>query len=452
MPSCSDEAEILQQLDNFQRQTATIRKALGGGGSSSGGGGLCLAVDTSSGSDWGLPEGTPLRQRPTGLRGGGYTPAVALFDGLPPSPAALAGSRVHAAGGGGYDRHVEHAGHCEHSSRQPAPQQPAGPPAAGQASSRLATSAAVAAERPRSPIGPATRHTKKSAAAAEKASAGAPPTGAAGALHRLKSSRLAAAAALEQQQQQEEAQRLAVQQQQQQLAEQQRIAEAQQRQQEAEEAARTPPPPQLPPDSNAALVAEVRELRSRLLASLQKHAPELAAAAEGAARTSSSSSSFMSRPGVSGVAAAGASPHFLGRWQEEEATSSAPASSWRLAAVPPTATAAVSGSGRSNYRLSDQSGSGLGWPDSLPGAVSAGSSKPRLVADVSSISGIGGGGGRQRWTDYEGSAGGLTPGSLSGGGGASLARLGSLPGVQSDSSLDAFEAHTEALRQQLARL
>ena len=106
-PACSDEAEILQQLDNFQRQTATIRKALGGGGGSSGGGGLSLAVNASSGSDWGVPEGTPLWQRPTGLRGGGHTPAVTLFDGLPPSPAALAGSRMHAAAGGGYNRHVE---------------------------------------------------------------------------------------------------------------------------------------------------------------------------------------------------------------------------------------------------------------------------------------------------------------------------------------------------------
>ena len=418
--ACSDEAEILGQLDNFQRQTDTIRRALGGTGGSSGSprdGGpsprrlaSSLAAHTS---DWGvLQEGTPMRQHPTGLRGGGYTPhpgggggggGLDLFDGLPPSPAMLSGTHSHA------NRHVHHAGH-HGPSGQPQPTQPAVATADSRRSPAAAAVAAPEQQLPRSPIGTDVRHTKKSAAAAERAA-----TSASVALQRLKSRRPSSASAPspaadatgQQQGQQgaavappEHAERT------------QASPPVQQQQQQSgptpSPAAATPAAPPLPADSNAALMAEVRSLRGRLLQSLQKHAPELAAAATPPA-----------------------SPAWQQRQQLGPDWDISPSSSWRLAAAP-AATAPTPASGRGSvWRLTDQS-SGVGWP-AAGGAAS---------------------GAKYRLTDDDGLMGGLSS-SLSGlGSGGSLAQLSSASGGGGGGSfsLEAFEAQTEALRRQLSGL
>ncbi|KAL4437071.1 hypothetical protein ABPG75_004210 [Micractinium tetrahymenae] len=515
----SDEEEVLRQLDNFQRQTETIRRQLGGGSGDAPAGlthlappGSSLAAHTSNGSDWEtLLEGTPARQQPTGLRGGGYTPhggvaarSMALFDVLPPSPAALAASRQLGA-----NRHVHHAGHHLHPSSQQPQAQPAQPSEAQQhqhqhqhqqilqqpaasSTNRLAASAAAAMQqRPRSPIGPDIRHTKKSAAAAERASAAALPSpGAAAALQRLKSKRQAGIGAplspgFQEQQHRD------LQQQQRQAAGSSPFREEQQWQQDAGVQAQslqhdegvqvrqaaeagvqapTPPaPPQLPPDSNAALVAEVRQLRSKLFASLQKHAPELASAGAD----------------VSSSLTALATPR---KWQAEagRVQLEQPAdSSWRLAAGPSIAAAveaavqppasaplSVMSASHSSRRLTEPSW-GSGWldatdaagaaavPEAAAGAAAAGvgsSSKFRLTDDLS-LGSLGGAraAGRHRLTDLSAA----TPSSLLGGG-SSLARLGSLEpssaslgileNVESGFDLGAFEAQTEALRARLAGL
>lgn len=478
VPGCSDEAEILEQLGNFQRQTESIRLALGGEDGPSHLPSSSVAANTSA-SEWGLPVGTPARQQATGLRGGGYTPralgggraggqqqqpSLALFDGLPPSPAALAASRWHS------NRHVEHAGHYEHSSqplqqeqaKQAARTQPAGA-AAGTLTGTTAEQRQQ--QRPRSPIGPDIRHTKKSAAAAAERAC----TSASASLQRLKASRPWAAAAdtpssaparqpfvAAEQRQQERGQAAAA-------AQQQRPhgpseaqppplderREAQQEAQQQQHADSTADPqdnvalqqpvwlaPPLPPDSNAALVAEVRQLRSKLLASLQKHAPELAG---GGGTPGISSSRF----GGSGSLSAAATK-LQQRWQEE---GDSEADAWRLPAVP----AASPPASASHSRV------GLDRPLSSPWAA-----PPATVACSSS---------KYRLTDF-GSSGRLsisggdlspalplrsgvgTPASL-GSGLGSLAQPTSLDvggslAPAGGFSLESFEQQTEALRRQLA--
>ena len=484
---CSDEAEILQQLDTFQRQTDTIRRALGGG---SGAG-----IDAESGleprqlasslaaaaSEWGGPEGTPLRQHPAGLRGAGYTPGPGmrggtdLFEGLPPSPAALAArswaqqqqqQQQHA------NRHVQHAGHHCHDGPQ---QQAVQPPAAAQGSVAAAPPGhqrqqqQQLEQRPRSPIGPDVRHTKKSAAAAA--------AGTSSALQRLKSRRPASAGAQaaeappppaalpspQYSQLQAPSESLPLlpaqrQQQEQQQQQQQQAASPWQEpaldvpvQQAPAEVAPEPPAPQLPPDSNAALVAEVRQLRAKLLQSLQKHAPELEAAGVSSLLAPTSLTAARSSAGASKLLASV-------RQQAEPEAAGSPGSNWRLAAgvgdASPPATTACSGG---MFRLTDQSSfGGEAWP---PATGIASSSKFRLTDD----SGIGAelGGGRQRLSDLSGSFGGAggfagmgsslggTPASVLCSGGANLA---SLDVGSSGFSLEAFEAQTEALRRQLAGL
>ena len=489
---CSDEAEIQQQLDAFQQQTETIRRALGGG---SGAG-----VDAGSGleprqlasslaaaaSKWGGPEGTPLRQHPSGLRGAGYTPGPGmrggtdLFEGLPPSPAALAArtwaqqqqqqQQQHA------NRHVQHAGH--HCHDRPQQQQAVQPPAAAQGSVAAAPPGQQRQQqhqqqhqleqRPRSPIGPDVRHTKKSAAAAA--------AGTSSALQRLKSRRPASAGAQaaeappppaalpssqhSQLQAPSESLPLLPAQRQQQEQQQQAASPWQEPALDAPvqlapaEVAPEPPAPQLPPGSNAALVAEVRQLRTKLLQSLQKHAPELEAAGVSSLLAPTSLTGARSSAGASKLLAS------VRQLAEPEAAGS-PGSSWRLAAgvgdASPPATTARSGG---MFRLTDQSSlGGEAWP---PATGIASSSKFRLTDD----SGIGAelGGGRQRLSDLGGSFGGAggfagmdsslggTPASVLCSGGANLARLGSLDVGSSGFSLDAFEAQTEALRRQLAGL
>ena len=155
---------MLGQLGRFQQQTETIRQRLAGGGDGDGRPGVPppspIAFFLSQprgravegrGSALLLEGATPLRQHPTGLRGSGHTPGLLarppsqLFDGLPPSPAALASASAwHASVG--------------QPQQQPQPQlQPQAPPPAG------------ASKQPRSPIGPDVRHTKKSLAAAAAA-------------------------------------------------------------------------------------------------------------------------------------------------------------------------------------------------------------------------------------------------------------------------------------------
>ena len=473
---CSDESEILQQLDNFQRGTEKIRRQLGGGGGGGSDGGYAsssLAAHTSRGSHWeGAMERTPLRQHPMGLlHGSGYTPgrSLDLFDGLPPSPAVLAANR--AAG----NRHVQHAGHhLWHSSsgHGDPPQQTAQPPAPQQATSSstggrpgVSPAAAPAQEqRPRSPIGLEVRHTKKSAAAAERAGVAAqPPPGAAAALARLKSKRqlavgalspVAAAAAEEEEEQQQ-------QQQQHQWAtgthgRQLQHDEGVQVRQDASWLAKdvgvqAPTPPAatlLPPDSNAAVVAEVRELRSKLLASMQKHAPEgsdlpsMGMFGGGGAASSSSLGAVQSwrreQQQHSGVGA--------GDWRQQH--SGVGSDDWRLPAV---SAAAPPASVSHSSLLSDPPTSR--WAEPAVSSVAVGSSsKFRLTDD-----GLDGGlAGRRRLSDLP--SGGDTPASLLSGRGASLARLSSLdtgPSLSrghSSFDLGAFEAQTEALRLRLAGL
>lgn len=195
-------------------------------------------------------------------------------------------------------------------------------------------------------------------------------------------------------------------------------------------AAAPPAAPQLPPDSNAAMVAEVRQLRSKLLQSLQKHAPELEAAGvrlEGSSLTSASKWAQQER-------------------QPAEEPAGSPSSGWQLAALsgadvlPPGTTRRSGGL----FRLTEQSSlGGAAWP----AATGIGSSSKFQTDDSLDA-------GRQRLTDLGSSFGGAgdgmdPPGSVLGGGG-SLARLGSVDAGAF--SLDAFEAQTEALRRQLAGL
>lgn len=447
---CSDEVEILEQLDAFRRQTETIRRALAGSDGAVSWAGVSQAANDS---DWGLPEATPMQQHPTGLRGGGYTPhpsgngirggRLELFDGLPPSPAALAATRGHA------NRHVQHAGH--YSSLQQQPQQSAAqPPATDQASHRRGSPAvAVLVEQqqqqqPRSPVGPDVRHTKKSAAAAaERAS-----TASANALQRLKSRRPASAAAPAVSDAAPQSQAApsapsplpAVEQQPaavpspavEQL---QHYADAPSPSPAAQSA--VPLPPQLPPDSNAVLVAEVRELRSRLLASLQKHAPELEAAGVG----------LSSVTGEGPLATALKQQREQRRVQEQQQRDTSPSSSgWRLASVhaadPPPPTASCS----STFRLTDQSSLGA-WPAAVVGS----SSKFRLTTDdMSDIGGLGSGHQlASLGSSFGDIGGGATPGSM--------VRLDSLEGDSSSLarapfSMEAFEAQTEALARRLERM
>ncbi|PRW58703.1 centrosomal of 112 kDa-like isoform X1 isoform B [Chlorella sorokiniana] len=208
-------------------------------------------------------------------------------------------------------------------------------------------------------------------------------------------------------------------------------------------------------DADGALVAEVRQLRSKLLQSLQKHAPELEAAGVGSL--------------LGGARSSGGASKLLApaRQQAEHEAAGSPGSSWRLAAglgdaSPPATSARSCGM----FRLTDQSSlGGEAWP---PATAVASSSKFRLTDD----SGIGGefGGGRQRLSNFGGSFGGTsgfgglgsclggTPASaLAGPASGKLARLGSMDSLGSlggggGFSLEAFEAQTEALRRQLAGL
>lgn len=511
----SDEEEVLRQLDNFQRQTETIRWQLGGGDGGSGDApaalsrpappGSSVGACTSGGSDWNaLPESTPLRQQPTGLRGGGYTPhpgvaamSMALFDGLPPSPAALAAGRRE-----GTNRHVQHAGHHlqpsihpQHTQAEPQElkhtQQTVQRPATSSLSGTLASAAPSMQQQPRSPIGLEVRHTKKSAAAAERAIAAAQPSpGAAAALQRLKTKRQTALGAPllpGEQQQQQAVQQHAARDSSPFLAERHRQQDAGvqaqglqhdegvQVRQAAEvgvQAPTPPAPPQLPPDSNAALVAEVRQLRSKLLASLQKHAPELATA--GADVGSSISALATERQA-----------EWRRLLQEESADIS-----WRLAAAPSLASsieiavppASVPHSAKSASSSSSRLAEPF-WaadPDWLtispavpatsgktaactaaPGPVAAGiasSGKYRLTDDLS-VGSIGDAvaGGRLRLTDLSAA----TPSSLLGGGSSlagldslepSRANLGGLGELERTFDLGAFEAQTEALRARLTGL
>ncbi|KAL4424446.1 hypothetical protein ABPG77_006384 [Micractinium sp. CCAP 211/92] len=511
----SDEEEVLRQLDNFQRQTGTIRRQLGGGdsgwvdgpaGPPHPGTGSSLAAGVSSGSNWDArAEGTPVRQQPTGLRGGGYTPhagvasrSMALFDGLPPSPAALAASRQRLGADGRLQR-AEHPVQPSiqqqqqqqqqqrepleplHAQQQEQQQQTTQQPASSSVSRLAASAATQRQQQPRSPIGLQVRQTKKSAAAAERGSAAARPSpGAAAALQRLKSKRLGTPPLLgeqqQPQQQQEENGQAAT-------GSGGRLSELHERQRdvsvkaaglqhdegvqvpqaaEAGVQAPTPPaPPQLPPDSNAALVAEVRQLRSKLLASLQKHAPETAAAGVGVSSSVASLATAQKRQAGERLPLQEQSPDNSWRLAAETAPSLAAA----IEAAVPLASAPLSEMSTSRSRrltalssefLADSPPAGVTAAARNAGAAVGGSRKFRLTEDLSmgSVPGRG----MQPVTDLSY----ITPSSQLGGVGSSLFRLdslepssaslGSLGNLGSSFDLGAFEAQTEALRARLAGL
>ena len=287
------EDEMLGQLGHFQRQTDAIRQQLGQMAGGSGGGmgdSLSLSPATSLTEQLAglldLPEGTPLRQVPTGLRGGVASPLApatallpALFDGLPPSPlaappAAANTRRVNGvAAAAAYNRHIDHAGHhLEREEEPPAPPQP---------SSQRQQPAA----RPRSPIGPDVRHTLKSAAAAQRSgsSGSAQKQPGSAALLQLKQRRAtqtgasprelvipSPAGTLSQQ-----TTRLSAQQQPSEQPHAAREAAANSQQVGGDTAQQRPAasPFALPKDSNAALMADVRDLRDRLMSTVQQHEP-----------------------------------------------------------------------------------------------------------------------------------------------------------------------------------
>ena len=203
----------------------------------------------------------------------------------------------------------------------------------------------------------------------------------------------------------------------------------------------------------------MRELRERLLASLQKHAPELQAGGPSP-----------------GAGAGGAGPLATALKQRRERRQRAEAQqaqraerdaspSWRLPAVhasdaSPPATASGA------YRLTDEL-SGLGgsaWPAAAASPAVGSSSKFRLTTDDGS-GGLGAASEWRRLTDLGGSgfsglglgfdAGATSPGSLARLGsldaGGSLAQLAA--GAAGGSfSLGAFEAETHALARRLERL
>lgn len=398
---CSDGAEIREQLGLFQRQTESIRLAMGGGGgglrdggldsADSWGGGSMASSMAAAASDWAMPDATPLHQHPTGLGGSGRTPhpsrqqdgSGGLFDGLPPTPAATRGPT---------NRHVQCAGHMKHSQQQQQPH------ATVQASSRRAVQAS--SQQPRSPIGPDVRHTKKSAAAAaDKEAAAAAVTAAAAdkadALQRLKSRgrpgsgaspAVAAAAAAEPPMQRQ-------------------ASSEEQPHAQQESPPRRPPPPLPPPDSNAALVAEVREMRSRLLASLEQHAADAPPTSHKQQRS----------------------------WGGYDGWAASPSSSWRLPAGPvgEPALSPARTVGGSPFRLDEHSSLASGWAPATTTTAGSGS-KFRMTSDE------GGGGGI---------SGRHMAGSLFGDGG--FTDGGSLG---EPFSLAAFEAQTESLARQLAGL
>eukprot|EP00887_Chlorella_sp_A99_P005213 scaffold1.g5213.t1 len=323
MPAGQEE-EMLGQLDAFQRQTEAIRRQLGrrGDGDSLGGGGGSglgspLPLPTAGRGDGGvggaglsqllselldLPEGTPLHQLPTGLHGGGQAPRQrldSLFDGLPPSP--LAGAFAPP-----YSRRVEHAGHHLEQDQRAAQQQQQAEAVvqqqqeAARAPATTRGAQGVEGRQPRRPIGPEIRQTLKSEAAAHKARSSAQmqaSSAASTALLRLKhrqaqatQSGAASTAGPDSPQAATPASR-PPQQQQQQDAWPAPVPDGWERAGEEP----TPQPaaaagaagakrsavrlgprltPRLDPDSNTALAAGVRELKERLLGTLQAHGDE----------------------------------------------------------------------------------------------------------------------------------------------------------------------------------
>jgi hypothetical protein len=325
----------------------------------------------------------------------------------------------------------------------------------------------------RSPIGPEVRHTKKSAAAAaeraERASASATA-----ALQRLKSSRQPSAAPSPAAQSPEPVQsrglpdcqpqqpvQPAVQQGSQQppapFAQQHGVPHASMQAAEdtpahtpALDQSPAPPQPQplpLPADSNAALVAEVRQLRSRLLSSLQKHAPEGGAGLATPARGG-------------GLGSAAADLSKLWRWRQPGASQ---ADAWRLSAVPAAPSSpALSplGSAATTAPLAADPSSPRSGAWHAHGATVLGSSRKYRLSDFGSSSSWGSGQPsiQHSGTWDAGRTGDATPVSLFSGGGsvAPLSSLGlgsSAPPSRSGAfAMDPFEQHTEALRLRLAGL
>ena len=296
-----DEDEMLGQLGAFQVQTEAIRRQLARTGAILDGDdgplGSPLSVCQSpvgSGGCGGLGEQlsdmlehggrTPMYQQPIGFRGDGVTPASglrsgslmptsslhapSLFDGLPPSPLGPMPSAT------AYNRHIAHVGHhlgSDSQQQQPAVEQPA----VDQQRQHQQHQQPV-----RSPIGPEVRHTLKSAAAAQKVGSAQKQAGSA--LMRLKQRQAATVASQAaqhsaEQQQQPPSIRRSSQQHTEEPKEQNvlldRASEEQppaceQRQQQR--GLRPSPLLQLPLDSNAALAADVRELKARLLSTLRE--------------------------------------------------------------------------------------------------------------------------------------------------------------------------------------
>lgn len=430
-----------------------------------------------------MRQSTPWAPVGSSGRAAPHQQPFALFDGLPLTPAALKASRWQA------DRDAVHAGQHERGSlgtpppqqaqqqqaqQQQAQQQQAPTPSpcpAVAGPSNVAGGAAAEQHRlPRSPIGLDIRHTKKSAAAA----AGRASASAGAALQRLKSARqspalVASPAAVtvqlspvsqqaqvqeaeqqgarqqhsqQQQRDQQHHQQPAPQQNQQQQKKQQLYAHAeQQTQTEATPQQDAAPlqPPRLLQDSNAALVLEVRDLSSRLLASLLKHAPEASDIA-GSPHTGS-----CSRSGVS------TAPPFPlhQRLDMEGEVSSLGAGSWRLSAVPAASASSLAAA---------VSPVAFSWAGASSSAAISGR-KFRLSDFGSSSSSAGAGeasGMLSPGLSTLGGGGDVTPTSLSSGM-ASLAQFSSLdlsgslsPGPLKPFSIDSFRQQTEALRRQLA--
>ena len=397
-----------------------------------------------------LEGATPLRQHPTGLRGSGHTPGLLarppsqLFDGLPPSPAALASASAwHASVG--------------QPQQQPQPQlQPQAPPPAG------------ASKQPRSPIGPDVRHTKKSlaaaAAAATERASPRPPS----ALQRLKTSRQPAPAAAPAPRVDSASSPITQQQEQQQLRQQvEAAAAASPVPEETAPQPPPPPPPQLPPGSNAAMVADVRQLAAKLQASLLKHArgPEPAAAAPSPHARGFSASPTESLPSqqlwLERRADLGTGGSVAG-WSLAAARASSPAAAALAPSPPPPPgfppSSSLLGSAARKFSLADASGSAAQLSDFGSGGVDGGSALS-LGSLLLAHPGDDDDGGAV------GSSSGGSPGSdLGGGAGASLVRMASglscsdslllqqPSAVSVDFGLADFDRHTAHLRRQLAAL